>query len=122
MQTHEWEALLHNTTPGPWRVDPTHPGTVEVADGTLWVAEIYGDGLGLEGADLDRAQADAAGIATWPDAVAEVIRLRKAIEDLLGTLSKAKIDIARGDYEHGQHTAFLFAASQLTRILEGEEA
>lgn len=118
MTTDEWEALLDGTTPGPWRVDPTHPGTVEVADGTLWVAEIYGDGLGLEGADLDRAQADAAGIATWPDAVAEVVRLRRAMTRLRDTYAAS--DDPGDDYGRGMEAAYQIAADDLARILEGD--
>lgn len=106
--TSSWEELLSECADS-WELGDTY------ADGSRQLLE---DGSVIGTIAMHISQHEEV-VAAAPAAVAEAVRLRREIEDLLGTLSKATIDIARGDYEHGQHTAFLLAASQLTHILEG---
>lgn len=103
MQTHEWEALLKGTTERPW---------------------VIGANLKDPLVDVSAAtREDARLLAAAPAAVAEVIRLRKAIEAV------------RDDYQRNAEAdrllpkfstvplvpVFNDLADTLTRILEGEE-
>ena len=110
MQTHEWEALLADTTPGPWEWH-----------GDQAMRYICGDEGGMcitvEPLGSDYRDADPVLAAHAPEAVAEVIRLRKAIAAL------AEEERATADDEfYPVHLRDLCRAhaDDLARILEGD--
>lgn len=109
MQTHEWEALLDGTTPGPWGVNPEHCRAVvnlEIKFAVLMALD--GESPGPENARL---------AAHAPAAVAEVIRLRKAIAEL-----EAEERATADDEFFPVHLRDLCRAyaDDLTRILNGD--
>ena len=120
MTTDEWEALLAGTTPGPWNAGKEEIYGPYYAEVLAAETETRGSGYmayeapRLAGERLDR---DLPLAAAAPDAVAEVIRLRKAIaavrDDYLAHIA---------DYDEATvtHMCYGTAADTLTRILEGD--
>ena len=91
--TESWEALLDGTTEGPW--------------GWLWDEGL----LAIVGPDEEAIAIDAdiknsGMLAAAPEAVAEVVRLRRELEEL-------RDDYRTRPYPYGE------VARDLTRILEG---
>lgn len=118
--TQEWEAALEEATPGPWKVLDDHPGEVGTADNRYWIAETYQEEIQYSEGDLKRAQADARLIASVPEAVAEVVRLRRELEQLRDRyLDETSQPHYSGDYGDGRHCATNSAARDIERILEG---
>ena len=107
MQTHEWEALLDGTTPGPWRLSASESVvglSVDEWDDTL------------------RERANIRLAAHAPASVAEVIRLRKAIEAMRDEYRRnAYLDSWLSQFSIAPlEPVFNEMADALTRILEGE--
>ena len=97
MQTHEWEALLADTTPRPW---------------------VIGSNLKDPLVDVSAATYEDATLAAHaPAAVAEVVRLRKAIAEL-----EAEERATADDEFYPVHLRDLCRAyaDDLARILEGD--
>ena len=91
--TDDWEALLDGTTPGPWgcRWDEGHLAIV---------------GPDEEAIAFDADERDSNLIVAAPEAVAELMRLRRELEEL-------RDDYRTRPYPYGE------VARDLTRILEG---
>ena len=110
MQTHEWEALLDGTTPGPWEAREDHGGMNLFAGSE----RVFGsDSCG----DVSGQEEDVRLAAHAPAAVAEVIRLRKAIATMR---DRHLAQIAAASYITDDVLNAQFIADDLTRILEGE--
>ena len=111
MQTHEWEALLDGTTPGPWE---WHGG--QDPDMRFIYADEGGMCMTVEPVGSAYRDADPVLAAHAPAAVAEVIRLRKAIAELAAE-ERATAD----DEFFPAHLRDLCRAyaDDLARILEG---
>lgn len=105
--TQEWEALLEGTTEGPWgwRWD----------EGLLAIIGPDGQTVAI---DADVRDSDA--LAAAPDAVAEVIRLRRELEELLEVCDKVKDMRPADDYELGQHAGILQIGNTIANILNQE--
>ena len=109
MQTHEWEALLDGTTEGPW--------TGIADEGTTCITTPDGVLIDVDEHWSSCSEADVRLAAHAPAAVAEVIRLRKAVAEL------AEEERATADDEfYPVHLRDLCRAyaDDLARILEGE--
>ena len=109
MQTHEWEALLDGTTEGQWTGIADEDTTCITTPGGVLI-------------DVDEhwsscSEADVRLAAHAPAAVAEVIRLRKAIAAL-----EAEERATADDEFYSNHLRDLCRAyaDDLTRILEGD--
>ena len=109
VQTHEWEELLDGTAVGPWEAEqhgnePVMSICTTVHDPKRFVGDIYGEG-------------NARLAAHAPAAVAEVIRLRKAIAVL-----EAEERATAEDEFFPDHLRSLFRAyaDDLAHILEGD--
>lgn len=95
--TDQWEALLEGTSSGNWVV---RVGGVEVFAVTdhsrSFVADAGSHLLSCQGEALTEARKDAVLIAAAPEAVAEVIRLREALEERLRVWNKVaeKLEVA----------------------------
>lgn len=108
--TEQWEALLDGTADGPWEVKRYDRELVAsicttVHDPKRYVGDIYGEW-------------NARLVAHAPEAVAEVIRLRKAMESLRDSLAQPWQ--AQTDYERGLQAGYGYAAYTLTCIIEKE--
>ena len=110
MQTHEWEALLDSTTEGPWEAADEHDDMGITGPDGLTLIDVNEYWSRCTRADLTLA-------AHAPAAVAEVVRLRRAIARLRDTY--AAPDDPGDDYGRGMEAAYQIAADALTRILEG---
>lgn len=108
MQTSDWEALLAGTTEGPWYVGG------KGADGNTYVGNYDPD---IGGPAASTGSDDAPLVAAAPDAVAEVIRLRRAITDLRDEYLE---HIANYDESTVTHVCYGTAADDLDRILNGD--
>lgn len=101
--TAEWEAALEGTTPGPWE-------NREYGIGPLY-ADIYGSVASENQKDEELA-------ALAPEAVAEVIRLRRELEERVRIWQKVAEKLEnRGDKDgaiQARHTVAV-----VTRILDG---
>ena len=116
MQTHEWEALLDGTTPGGWGrgADPREIYAVDDAGRAVFVGSTYAHNA-HSGADADL-------FASAPAAVAEVIRLRKAIEAMRDEYRRnAYLDSWLSQFSTVPLIpVFNDLADALARILEGD--
>ena len=131
MQTHEWEALLDGTTPGPWEVEEHYE--TEYPAGVEWGPMLTGlehhvlaGEKHLFGAYNDYALIEYPGnlrlAAHAPAAVAEVIRLRKAIAAVRDDYQRSADADSLGHFSTVPLIpVFNDLADTLTRILEGEE-
>lgn len=121
MQTHEWEALLDGTTPGPWEVAGCHTTWARTGPDSLLPELSRRLTVTLttpaEGTNLAATKEDARLAAHAPAAVAEVIRLRKAIAEL-----EAEERATAEDEFFPVHLRDLCRAyaDDLYRILEGD--
>ena len=109
--TDEWAALLDGTTPGQWEAREDHGGMNLFAGSE----RVFGsDSCG----DVSGQEEDVRLAAHAPAAVAEVIRLRQALEGRLRVWEKVADRLAA----QGDHGAELMriALDQITRILEGD--
>lgn len=112
--TEQWEALLDGITPGEWGVETFHeaeysPEAVLTVDGDTLAWCSYGEAptalMTLE---------DAALASVAPEAVAEVVRLRREIGRLRQQVERQRDAWRQRPYPFGD------AARSLTRILEGD--
>ena len=109
MQTHEWEALLDGTTEGPWTGIADEDSTcITTPDGVLIDVDEHWSSC---------SEADVRLAAHAPAAVAEVVRLRKAIAEL----AEEERDTADDEFfpVHLRDLCRAYA-DDLTRILEGD--
>ena len=109
--TDEWQTLLDGVAEVPW-------GSRQDGHDPVWMigrlgdnpARIVGTGYGEDNARL---------LAAAPEAVAEVVRLRRALEELRALYIKA--DYPDGDdWEKGKAHAYRRVLRYLARILEGD--
>ena len=109
MQTHEWEALLDGTTEGPWPgIADKDTTCITTPDGVLIDVDEHWSSC---------SEADVRLAAHAPAAVAEVIRLRKAIAELAVEKRATADDEWCPAYLRDE---LRFFANDLDRILEGE--
>ena len=110
MQTHDWEALLAGTTEGPWEATDEHDDMGITGPDGLTLIDVNEGWSRCTRADLALA-------ARAPAAVAEVIRLRKAIAEL-----EAEERATADDEFFPVHLRDLCRAfaDDLARILEGD--
>lgn len=118
MQTHEWEALLDGTTPGPWKVYNEDSTMILDADDTSV--------LDLDERYLTHKPSDVRLASHAPAAVAEVIRLRREAAALRDQMTKSA-ERRKAMYDQGRDLDSLLdaasdweIASILTRILDGD--
>lgn len=119
--TAEWEAALEGVAEGTWEVGSsgtevyyvTEYGRGIIADTGSHIAHMWPDD---DSGALDQAYADARLIALSRDAVAEVVRLRRELEELKGDLDYSAM-CAKALGESGAVQAS--TAERVTRILEG---
>lgn len=110
MQTHEWEALLDGTTPGPWTgIADENTTCITTPDGVLIDVDEHWSSC---------SEADVRLAAHAPAAVAEVIRLRRAFEELRDFCAQGWSGAS--PYTRGMKDAYEGVADDLTRILEGD--
>lgn len=97
--TEQWEALLDGATPGPWDYDDIYPDCSNIVD------------------DNGGRNVELAFVA--PEAVAEVVRLRREIEWKLEAweLTAQRIQ-ARGDHDGARFMMIMH--DQLAQILNGD--
>lgn len=125
MQTHEWEALLDGTTPGRWDrgANPREIYAVDDDAQAVFVGSTYRHNP-QSGADADL-------FASAPAAVAEVVRLRRALEEQLKELSDEleaegveTYDDIDGTWpsmqRYGELSEVIAQRNFLTHILEGD--
>lgn len=123
MDTNAWKALLEGTEPGPWRASLLADG-IEHEDGSSnYRGGIYPEGQGsppilvTNGMDKQNARL----IAAAPAAVAEVVRLRRELEQLRDDLGQANYggqdDVSW--YLQGQVAEAERVGRQIITILEG---
>lgn len=128
--TQEWEDVLEGTTEGSWKWSshrvPTLYGTIpsSTSDYEFQVDVLdaeHGGGCGCRSAcelELHVSEADKGLIALAPEAVAEVVRLRRELEALREFID----DRANGLRGVGEYVASMGhseIAARITRILEG---
>lgn len=128
MQTHDWEALLDGATPGPWKFEEhaeyEYPGGAEwgpmltslehsVLAGEKDLFGVHNDYVLIEYPGNMRLAAAA------PDAVAEVIRLRRGIEHRVSLWERVaeKLD-ERGEEDRARNTRLM--TRHLIDILNGD--
>lgn len=115
--TGDWEALLDGTTPAPWRWQWDR--------GILAITGTNGEAVAID-ADIKDSEV----LAAAPEAVAEVVRLRRELEEFLRELNDDLYHEGIEDYgdiddawpsmqEYGELTVKLAHRNILTRILEG---
>lgn len=108
--TDEWAALLDGTTPGPWFANVRGFGRIENI-GPISTGFSIGDGL-----ECDEDDAELAALA--PEAVAEVVRLRRELEELREVFVRAAEMMGKFEIPADRQQAQGFAG-RITRILEG---
>lgn len=106
--TDEWSALLDGTTPGPWRVGGKD------ADGNTYVGNYDPD---IGGPAASTGSDDAPLVAAAPDAVAEVVRLRREFEELREVFVRAAEMMGKLEIPADRQQAQGFAG-RIARILE----
>lgn len=104
--TEQWEALLEGTTEGPWgwRWD----------EGLLAIIGPDGQTVAI---DADVRDSDA--LAAAPEAVAEVVRLRRELEEISIGLDR-KAERAQRNGAYSAAVGYRETAKKITRILNGE--
>ena len=113
MQTHEWEALLDGTTPGPWAgIADENTTCITTPDGVLIDVDEHWSSC---------SEADARLAAHAPAAVAEVVRLRREIEAVRDDYQRsADVDRLLSQFSIApMEPVFDDLVDALTRILEG---
>lgn len=114
--TEQWEELLDGITPGEWEAREDHGGMNLFAGSE----RVFGsDSCG----DVSGAEEDVRLAAVAPEAVAEVIRLRKAIESLRAFVDGFPLVpplVGMGSIEDRAREMQSAASDALTRILEGD--
>lgn len=119
--TDQWAALLDGATPAPWAPHPDFPEHLINENNTVVVAAF------LEHETEDAANKEL--VAAAPEAVAELVRLRRALEEFLRELNDDLAHEGIEDYsdiddawpsmqEYGELTVKLAHRNILTRILE----
>ena len=122
LETQDLESMLAAATPGPWNAGKEGidgPGYAEV-----FAADTEEKGIGYMAYEVpllagDRLDRDLPLAALAPEAVAEVIRLRRELEKLKGDLNYSAL-CAKAQGENG--AVQTTAAKRITRILEGTDA
>lgn len=108
--TADWEKLLDGTTPAPWEAH----GTMVIAEGIppYPPTVVSLSTVGNQGRDVEL-------IAVAPEAVAEVIRLRRELEELRDDLGKAEYfsDPDPDDHALGEMQEASRIGRHITRIL-----
>lgn len=128
--TAEWEALTERITGGPWEWDdhrvPTLSGTYTSSEGTYTFQDAvleadHDGGCGCRSAcdlELNISEPDKKMIAVAPEAVAEVIRLRRELEELRSEMKRnARLSSAFGSSGYIE----IKIATRITRILNPKE-
>ena len=117
--TQEWEALLEGATPGPWVWidEPDDADTQYIID---WVTGGMCLSLDTIGSGSAYKPSDPVLAAVAPEAVAEVVRLRRELEELLEVCDKVKDMRPSDDYEHGQYAGILQVGNTIANILNQE--
>lgn len=118
--TDEWAELLVGTTEGPWHAGKRGIDGPDYAEVLTAETETRGSGYMSYEVPLlagDRLDRDLPLAAAAPDAVAEVIRLRRALTDLRDEYLE---HIADYDESTVTHVCYGTAADDLDRILNGD--
>lgn len=111
--TAEWEDLLDGTTPGPW--------AWETGEKVVYRHELLGAGdlpILKCGALRWPDEGDEALIAAVPEAVAELVRIRRELEQLADQL-KSRADNLQAARQYVAATGSRETAEKITRILKG---
>ena len=114
MQTHEWEALLDGTTPGPWEATDERDDMGIIGPDGFTLIDVNEYWSRCTRADIDLA-------AAAPEAVSEVIRLRKTIAAVRDDYKRSAEADSLGHFNTVPLIpVFNDLADVLTRILEGD--